>query len=131
MTFPFWLIKFDMDSPSADSIEIKNLKVGVRVGVTDVELSEIQQVSICLQLFPTHSLTQLGDDITRTVDYYVVNERVKELAIAHKRRLIETLAEEIADMLLAKFNLSRVIVEIRKFILPDTDYVAVKLARGV
>ena len=120
-----------MDSPSADSIEIKNLKVDVRVGVTDAELSEFQQVSLCLQLFPTHSLSHLDDDINRTVDYHAVNERVKELAAAHKRRLIETLAEEIADMLLAEFNLCRVFVEIRKFILPDTDYVAVRLTRGV
>jgi FolB domain-containing protein len=118
-----------MDEFVGDSIEIKNLKVGVRVGITDKEISKVQEVSISLRLVPGHSLGNLDDDITRTVDYYAVTERVKEVASSIARRLIETLAEDVANMLLAEFDLVNVAVDIRKFILPDTDYVAVRLVR--
>lgn len=112
-----------------DSIEIKNLEAGARVGITDIERSEIQKISICLRLIPNYSLSGLADDIKRTVNYQTVSQRVIELAALGERKLIETLAEDIAAMLLDQFNLRRVIVEIRKFILPETDYVAVKLVR--
>jgi dihydroneopterin aldolase len=43
--------------------------------------------------------------------------------------LIETLAEEIAGELLTRFALRAVEVELRKFILPDTAHVAIRLRR--
>jgi dihydroneopterin aldolase len=43
--------------------------------------------------------------------------------------LIETLAEEIAGLLLERFPLRAVEVELRKFILTDTAYVAVRIRR--
>jgi dihydroneopterin aldolase len=43
--------------------------------------------------------------------------------------LIETLAEETAAHLLARFPLRKVAVEVRKFILPDVDYVSVTAIR--
>lgn len=130
VTCLYLLIEFNMDELEGDCIEVKNLMVEVKVGVTDAELSNFQKVSICLKLLPCHSLSQLGDDITRTIDYHAVCERVTEAAKASERRLIETLAEDLADLLLAEFNLRRVAVEVRKFILPDTDYVAVRLIKG-
>ena len=42
---------------------------------------------------------------------------------------METLAEEIAADLLGSFPIRRVAVEVRKFILPETDYVAVRIDR--
>jgi len=119
-----------MDKFNSDSIEIKNLKVNVRVGVSDAEISNVQQVSICLRLAPGHSLQNLGDDINRTVDYHAVTRRVKEVASTIARRLIETLAEDIANTLLSEFDLAYVSVDIRKFILPETDYVAVRLVKN-
>ena len=46
------------------------------------------------------------------------------------RALIETLAEEIAAELLARFPLQAVELELRKFILPDTAFVAVRIRRS-
>ena len=43
--------------------------------------------------------------------------------------MIETLAEAIAAHLLAAFPLVRVRLELRKFILPEVKYVAVRLTR--
>src|SRR6266853_1783154 len=72
---------------------------------------------------------ELGDDLRNTVDYFAVCQAVKALAGARPRRLIETLAEEIAAAVLRDFAVAAVEVELRKFILPDTAFVAVKLRR--
>lgn len=118
-----------MNETDRDTIAIKNLKAGVRVGVTDSEIANIQEVSICLRLVPGHCLSNLDDDITRTVDYHAVAERVKEVAASRPRRLIETLAEDIASTLLSEFDLVHVAVEIRKYILTETDYVSVRVLK--
>jgi dihydroneopterin aldolase len=44
-------------------------------------------------------------------------------------KLIETLADGLAAHLLATFPIERIRLEIRKFILPDTRYVAVSVVR--
>ena len=118
-----------MTAMEEDSIEIKNLQAVARVGITDIERLEVQKISICLHLVPDGSLSGLADDINRTVNYHTVSQRVREVAASGECRLIETLAEDIAVMLLAEFNLREVAVEVRKFVLPETDYVAVKLLR--
>ena len=54
----------------------------------------------------------------------------KMAAESPPRQLIETLAEDIATLVLACFSVcAEVDVELRKYILPDTDYVAVRLTR--
>jgi len=43
--------------------------------------------------------------------------------------LIETLAHEMAEHLLRNFQLARVELELRKFILPETRFVAARVTR--
>ena len=43
--------------------------------------------------------------------------------------MIETLAIEMAEHLLRRFRLSRVELELRKFVLPETRHVAVHIVR--
>ncbi len=118
-----------MDKIHEDSVAIRNLKVSVRVGVTAAERSVPQEVAINLELVPGQPLSGLDDKISNTVDYFSVYNRIIEEAEAGQRCLIETMAEELAEMLLGEFNLIQVSVEIRKFILPKTDYVAVCLVK--
>ena len=74
-------------------------------------------------------IAELHDDIENTVNYSAVAEWVKEFVNRHACKLIETLAEETAAHLLAQFNLRKVEVEVRKFVLPETDYVSVTAIR--
>ena len=67
--------------------------------------------------------------IEATIDYAAVCEALKTLAAARPRKLVETLAEEIAADLLSRFPIRHVAVEVRKFILPETDYVAIRIER--
>ncbi len=112
-----------------DWIEISRLRVKTKVGVPDDERATAQEVEISLRMKPSNPLRDLGDELDATVDYYAVSRRVIEVAERGERRLIETLAEEIADAVLAEFAVRRLTVEVRKFILPDTEFVAVHLSR--
>jgi dihydroneopterin aldolase len=71
-----------------------------------------------------------GDDLSATVDYDSVAREIRQLAAERPRRLIERLAGEIAQALLAKSLIRGVLVTIRKRILPGVDDVAVRIHRA-
>ena len=110
-----------------DHIHIEQLEVHGRVGVLDSERAEPQRLSLNVTLWP--KIAEMHDNIANTVNYSVVAERVKEFVRRHDYKLIETLAEKIAAHLLARFNLRKVEVEVRKFVLPDANYVSVTAVR--
>ena len=110
-----------------DRIHIEQLEVHGRVGVPDFERVEPQRLSLNVTLWP--KIAELHDDIENTVNYSAVAECAKEFVNQHACKLIETLAEETAAHLLAQFNLRKVEVEVRKFVLPDANYVSVTAVR--
>jgi dihydroneopterin aldolase len=113
----------------ADCILIEALELSSFIGVPDEERAVAQRLTVSLILEPIRGFRDLGDQIENTVDYFVLSQFVKELSLARPRRLIETLAEEIAGELLTRFPLRIVEVELRKFILADTAHVAVRITR--
>jgi dihydroneopterin aldolase len=109
-------------------ILIDSLRVKTRIGVPDAERLEPQEIEIDIRIQPVKSFSEMRDDITLTVDYAAVCQRVSEIAGERPRRLIESLAQEIGDRILQEFAAACVEVEIRKFILPETRHVAVILS---
>lgn len=112
-----------------DRIVIDGLELSSFIGVPDAERAEAQRLTVNLVLEPMRGFSALDDAIANTVDYFRVCEVVKALSLARPRHLIETLAGEIAATLLERFALGAVEVELRKYILPDTAFVAVRLRR--
>ena len=112
-----------------DLIRIEKLELSSFIGVPDEERAEPQRLTANLTIEPRRDFIALRDAIENTVDYFAVCEAVKALSLARPRRLIETLAEEIAALVLDRFAVRAVEVELRKYILPDTAHVAVSLRR--
>ena len=112
-----------------DKISIAEIEVECRIGVSDEERSAPQRLLISLELERDFSDAAQADDLTKTIDYHAVWLRVREICSEKERRLIETLAEEIAEIILREFSPETVRVEIRKFILPETRHVAVCIER--
>ena len=110
-------------------IAIKSLEVMARVGVPEEERSQPQKLLMDLSFTAADQPVDLGDDITRTVDYFAVSRRVIAIAAESPRKLIETLADDTAAILLAEFGLRWVEITIRKFILTDAEWVSVSLRR--
>jgi dihydroneopterin aldolase len=106
-----------------DRIHIEQLEVFARVGVPDSERAKAQRLSLNVTLWP--KTAEPRDEITDTVNYSEVAESLKQFVSQRDHKLIETLAERIAAYLLRQFNLRKVEVEVRKFVLPDANYVSV------
>lgn len=113
-----------------DEIEIRRLKVSTHIGVPDEERADAQELWISVWMIPSQGFDGLRDSVSNTVDYHEVSLRLAELAAGRPRHLIETLATDVADMLLGGYPLSSVKVKIEKRILPDADFVAVTLRRS-
>ncbi|MBU6171685.1 MAG: dihydroneopterin aldolase [Verrucomicrobia bacterium] len=113
-----------------DEIEIRRLKVHAYIGVPDEERSAPQDLLITARLTPSHGFDGLADEISRTVDYHAVAIQIQELAAAHPRKLIETLATELCDFLLLNHPLVKAAISIEKHILPNTECVAVHIERS-
>jgi len=107
-------------------ILIDSLRVKTWIGVPDAERMEAQEIEIDIRIQPTKSFAEMQDDISLTVDYAAVCQRVSEVAAERPRRLIESLAQEVCEMILKEFAATSAEVKIRKFILPETRYVAVR-----
>lgn len=108
---------------------IKNLRVQARVGVPDQERRTAQELTISVRCETLEIFAALEDDIARTIDYDLACQRIAALCADRPRKLIETLANDIAEMLVADFPVCRADVEVRKFILPQTDHVAVRCTK--
>ena len=115
----------------SDLIRVVDLEVFARIGVPDSERREPQRLLISLELtidsFPHAAGT---DNVAWTVNYADVVQHVKTLTAKRARKLLETLAEELAFDLLKTFPIKKVGLEIKKFVLPDTRYVSVKIERA-
>jgi len=116
----------DFDS---DAILIEKLEIAARVGTTAEERAWPQPLTITLSLWPKGGFSGVGDQIERTVDYAAVCEVVRGVTATRSRHLIETLAEEVAAALMDQFPLAALELELRKYILPGTEYVGVRIRR--
>lgn len=113
-----------------DCITLSELEVFYRVGVPDRERERPQRLTLTVVMECDMGAAAAADDLRRTVDYAAVAERLRRLGEGREWKLIETVAVDVATLVLDDFGVARVEVEVRKFILPDTRYVSVRVTRG-
>ncbi|MGV3663364.1 MAG: dihydroneopterin aldolase [Prosthecobacter sp.] len=113
-----------------DEIRITALRLTTHIGVPDEERASSQELEADITLHVSTRFEAMNDDITATIDYAAVAARLQALAAERPRRLIETLAAEMAACVLGEFQAAGVTIDLRKRILPDTDHVAVRVVRG-
>ncbi len=115
----------------SDLIRVVDLEVFAHVGVPDAERQEAQRLLISLEMSCDSFSHAAGtDNLAWTINYFDVVQHVKTIVAKRPRKLLETLAEEVAFDLLRTFPIKKVLIEIKKFILPDTRYVSVKIERA-
>lgn len=114
-----------------NKIIIKDLEVFFHVGVPDEERAQPQRLLITVEMEHDFSEAARTDDLKKTIDYFSVTQRLLKLGGGRSWKLIEKLSSDIADLVLKEFRAATVTVEIKKFIIPQVQYVAVKIGRSL
>jgi FolB domain-containing protein len=113
----------------ADQIHVEQLEVFGRVGVTENERGKPQRLTLTITVWPREPFEGLQDDITRAVNYSALCSASREFMREHSHKLVETSVAELASHLLKNFPIQQVRIELRKFVVPDTQHVAVTVTR--
>ncbi|MFN7139110.1 MAG: dihydroneopterin aldolase [Limisphaerales bacterium] len=114
---------------SMDTIIIKDLEVSYHIGVPDEERAQPQRLLLTVEMDLDFRPAAATDDIDKTINYYAVSQRLLRLGENKSWRLLETLAEEIAGIVLQEYAAAVVRVEIKKFIIPEARWVGVRISR--
>ncbi|HZE56482.1 MAG TPA: dihydroneopterin aldolase [Chthoniobacterales bacterium] len=112
-----------------DVIRLEQLEVQTHIGVPEDERASPQRLAFNLTLWPVRSSEELHDEIGRAVNYASVCAEVKKFVEQRRDRLIETLADALAAHLLEAFEIRRITIELRKYILPEVEFVSVTVTR--
>lgn len=103
---------------SDEAIRLNGMELLCRVGVPDEERAAPQRLTVNLSLTPPITFSAMEDSLERTIDYDALAQRLKTLAEGEPHRLIETLAQRLADCCIDEFHALHAEVEIHKYILP-------------
>lgn len=115
-----------------DKVLIERLKVQAVVGVFEWE-RQIEQpllIDVCLSVDTRQAA--LTDELQYAVNYQAVSERIAAVIQARQAKLIETLANQVAETILTEFPLvQQVALTIRKpLAVTDTAAVGVSIERS-
>jgi dihydroneopterin aldolase len=105
------------------------LAVFFHVGVPEEERARPQRLELTIEM--DHDFSGVEDKLEGTIDYAAVSRRLLDYGQGRSWQLIETLAVELAEMILREFKPAAINLEIKKFILPEARHVAVRLRRPI
>lgn len=112
-----------------DKITLCDLEVSYRVGVPDAERAQPQRLLLSVEMACDLAPAAASDNLSATIDYHAVSQRLLGFGAGRSWRLIESLAADIAQMILDDFQPRSVRVEVKKFVIPETRYVSVSVTR--
>ena len=112
-----------------DTIVISDLEVCYRVGVPEEERRYPQRLLLTVEMQSDFAAAVRADSIDATVDYFAVSQMLLKFGEGKEWRLIEKLAADIASAILERFRPVSVMVELKKFVIPQAQFVAVRLTR--
>lgn len=114
-----------------DIVRIQGLQLSSLIGVYEFERHAKQRVTADLEIITDLSKAALSDDVTDTIDYGKVAERLESIAARSEYRLLEALAKEMLDSLMQEFKPQSVTLTLGKpDILPNTQNVSITMTRS-
>lgn len=99
---------------SCDTVFIKGLKTEGVIGVFDWEREIRQPLYIDVTMATDIRLAAAHDDLTDTLDYKAITDRIAQFVAQSAFKLIETLAERLAELLQKEFAIQWLQLAIHK-----------------
>ncbi len=116
----------------SDRVFVSEIECASAIGVTDEERAAPQRLSIDVEVMTDLRAAAVSDDVADSVDYGQIVRMVADMAGDREYRLLETLAERIADGVLTELGGDSVRVLVRKLTAPiptPLKFVSVEVVR--
>jgi FolB domain-containing protein len=97
-----------------DKIILQDIKVMGTCGINPLEKMIKQPFSISATMYLDLEAAGKTDDITQTIDYGPLYERIKKLAESSRFNLIESLAQSVAGLLFEDARIKKAKVKVEK-----------------
>jgi dihydroneopterin aldolase len=102
------------------SIVVKGIQLSARCGVTEMERQHPQPLLVDLTFRCPNHTAFLSDQLSDTVDYGMITQRIRDIGENREFSLIETLTEKICQTLFDEFPITHLKIWVRK-IRPPLD----------
>ena len=114
-----------------DRVYLRDLEIEAVIGIHPWEREVEQRLVLQIEVAVDVAAVAARDDIAQTVDYHALALRVGEFIRAGRYRLLETLAEETAAMIMAEFGVGWLRLEVGKpGAVANAGEVGVEVERG-
>ena len=114
-----------------NTLFLRGIQLSAIVGVFDWERHQPQTLILDLDLSLSNNNAGLSDDLADAVNYADLVERLRAFAQKRERRLIEALAEDLAEFLLQEYAVEKVRLRlIKQGILPKVGQVGIEIVRS-
>jgi dihydroneopterin aldolase len=111
-------------------IAIVDLEVHYCVGVTDQERAQPQKLLLTVEMNVDFTGAALTDRVEKTVNYQKVSDDLLQFGQGRSWKLLEKLVSNLADRILTEYEPDNVLVEVKKFVIPQARYVSASLSRA-
>lgn len=114
-----------------DILFIEELRLDTEIGVYEWEHNIKQPISIDIEVNTEIDRAAKTDDLQYALDYQTITEQVTTLVTSKHFKLVESVAESVADLLFKSFGVSWCRVKVSKLsAIKTTKAVGVKIERG-
>ncbi|MCC5883376.1 MAG: dihydroneopterin aldolase [Halomonas sp.] len=114
-----------------DCVLIESLEIETVIGVYDWERTIRQRLVLDLELATDIRPSAATDDLTKTLDYAAISQRIAHFAEASDFALVETFAERLSQLLMNEFAIPWLRLTLRKpGAVPAAAAVGVRIERG-
>jgi dihydroneopterin aldolase len=95
-------------------IKIKNLKLKTVIGIHEWESAIDRQIIINIEIETDHEKSLSSDEISDAIDYDSIVSKIKDLISKNRYKLVEKMAQEIAELIMKDFRVKRCNLELDK-----------------
>lgn len=99
---------------SRDIVYLTDLKVDTVIGIFDWERRVRQTISLDLEMTTDVAQAARRDSIDDALDYKAVAKTIIEFVSESEFQLVETLAERVAELILARFEIDSLRLRVNK-----------------
>jgi dihydroneopterin aldolase len=115
----------------ADRLSVAALRCRCHIGVTEEERRERQRIEIDLDLYADLEEAGRTADLARTIDYRELADQVRGLLEERPWHLVEAAAVAVLDRVFERWRpVTRAVVRVRKYVLPEVAHVEVEMERA-